>query len=521
MRTQTTASRKSRSSRSNRKSVRTAPSTRVVKSSLTSTTLRRKPKMTTAIARELTMPDRVETPLGTLRFTDGFPDQATVQKVYDNLDFQRGVQAFLTAMPAASLSAMREGLRSIGVNNTSVALFETLLDSKSLFLTPNTESVYLAGWIDLKDGPVVVETPPNVLGLVDDFWFHYVTDMGNAGPDKGKGGKFVFLPPGYTGEEPDGCFVSRSATYGNWLLVRGFLVNGDPKPAVEAFKQRFRIYPLAQSADPPKTTFINASGVAFNTIHAMDFTFYQEVNQVVQEESNAAMDPETLGLLAAIGIEKGKRFAPDTRMKRILTDAAAVASATARTLLYRSREKAILLRPGSTWMSPAPTHTFEHDGIRLLDARSSFFFYATGITPAMMMKMVGVGSQYATAFTDSKGRPLDGSKQYHMHLPPDIPSKDFWSLVLYDNQTRSQLQTDERFPSISSQHPDVITNEDGSVDVYFGPTAPEGKESNWVQTWPGKGWNVILRLYGPLQAWFDRTWVPGGIEEITSRRRTH
>jgi hypothetical protein len=195
-------------------------------------------KYKTDIPAAITVPDQIETRLGTLRFKDGFPDDETVQKVYDNLDFQRGVQAFLIAMPAASLSAMREGLRSIGVNNSTVALFENLMDSRSLFLTANTESVYLVGWIDLKNGPLVVETPPNVLGLVADFWFHWVADMGNTGPDQGKGGKFLFLPPDFKGDAPnDGYHVYRSRTYGNWLLVRGFLVNGDSKPSVESLKK--------------------------------------------------------------------------------------------------------------------------------------------------------------------------------------------------------------------------------------------------------------------------------------------
>jgi hypothetical protein len=198
-------------------------------------------KYKTDIPPAITAPESMETRIGTLKFDDGFPGDATVQKVYDNLNFQRGVQAFLNTMPAASLSAMRKGLRSIGVNNSSVALFESLMDSKSLFLTANTESVYLAGWLDLKDGPIVIESPPNVLGFVDDFWFHFVTDMGNAGRDQGKGGKYLILPPDSEGEEPAGYLVSRSATYGNWCIMRGFLVQGDPKPAVASFKQHMRL----------------------------------------------------------------------------------------------------------------------------------------------------------------------------------------------------------------------------------------------------------------------------------------
>ena len=340
-------------------------------------------------------------------FKDGFPDDATVQKVYDNLDFQRGVQAFLTAMPAASLSAMREGLKGIGASNSSVMLFESLMDSKTLFLTPNTESIYFAGWLDLKDGPLVVETPPNILGFVNDFWFRYVTDMGNAGPDKGKGGKFLFLPPGYKGAVPAGYFVSRPNTFGNWLVGRGFMVNGSPTPAVESIKKHLRIYPLSQAAKPPETTFINGSGKAFNTIHAMDFSFFDEVNKVVQEEPASAMDPETLGLLASIGIEKGKPFQPDERMRKILAEAAAVGAATARTITYKSRIKESQIFPNGSWGTAfvGGSYEFLHNGARLLDPYASFFFVATGITPAMSMARVGVGSQYAGTYIDSIGPP--------------------------------------------------------------------------------------------------------------------
>jgi len=293
-------------------------------------------------------------------------------------------------------------------------------------------------------------------------------------------------------------------------------VNGDPKPGVESIKEHLRIYPLAQATNPPKTNFINVSGKAFNTIHATDFNYYEEVNQVVQEEPNEAMDPETLGLLASIGIEKGKPFEPDERMKKILTESAAVGQATVRALTYCSRLKEAPLFPDSAWESPfiGGSYEFLRNGVRLLDARSFFFFYATGITPAMAAKMVGTGSQYAAAFVDANKQPLDGGKNYKLHLPPNIPAKNFWSVVVYDDQTRSMLQTDVPFPSIGSQKKGIAINSDTSVDVYFGPTAPAGKESNWVQTIPGTSWNTILRLYGPLQPWFDKTWRPGEIAEV-------
>jgi len=202
---------------------------------------------------------------------------------------------------------MRHALRELGaVNGATVPIAETLLDSKALWLTPNTDTVYAVNWIDLTNGPVVIESPPETLGIVDDMWFNYVTDLGFVGPDKGKGGKYLFLPPGYKGEVPEGYFVFRPRTFGNWYLTRGFLVDGSPKGRVESFKKHLRIYPLSQAANPPEQKFMNLSGVPHNTIHATDYGFFEEINQLVQDEPNEAIDPETLGLLASIGIEEGQ-----------------------------------------------------------------------------------------------------------------------------------------------------------------------------------------------------------------------
>src|SRR6202046_3868434 len=310
-----------------------------------------KMKMTTDIPVAITTPDSVDTSIGTLKFFDGFPDDATVQKVYDNLDSQRGVQAFLSGMPGASLAAMRTGFAKLGVLNNNILIYENRLDSKSLFLTGNTDSVYFSTWLNLKDGPLVIESPPKVLAFLDDSWFQYVTDIGNAGRDKGKGGKYLVLPPGYKGEVPQGYLVAQSRTYNLWLMGRGFPVNGDIKPAVEGIKKDLRIYPLAQAKNPPETKFINASGVEFNTVHSNDFSYFEELNEVVQEEPSEALDPERLGLLASIGIEKGKPFAPDARMKKILTDAVAVGNVTARALAFRPRIKEAFIYPNSAWFA--------------------------------------------------------------------------------------------------------------------------------------------------------------------------
>lgn len=472
-------------------------------------------KMTTDIPASITTPDRVETRLGTLKFFDGLPDEATVQTVYDHLDFQRGVQAFLTAIPAASAYAMRTGFRTFGPDNETVLITESLLDSRSLVLTGNSETVYNLAWLDTKDGPLVIEVPPRVLGFLDDFWFRYDADLGNAGPDQGQGGTYLLLPPGYTGEVPDGHFVLRSRTFGHWLGVRFFLEGGDVRAAVERAKQHLRVYPLARAADPPMMTFVDISGQAYNTIHANDATFFDEVAAVVQEEPLEAVDPEARGLLAAIGIQKGKPFAPDARMQGILAEAAAVGNATARAIAFRTRDPDASYYPNSAWQTCfIGGYDFSPGGVLNLDARTRYFYTGTGSSPTWVVKMVGLGSQYAVAFADAAGQYLDGGKSYRLHLPEPIPAKDFWSVLVYDPQTRSMLQTDQHFPSLSSQKEDIIVNPDASVDVYFGPEPPAGKEANWVQTIPGKGWFVALRLYGPLEAWFDKTWRPGEIELV-------
>ena len=261
-------------------------------------------KMTTPIPEGIATPDKLQTSLGTLTSFDGVPDVATTQKVYDNLDLQRATQAFLSTIQVSSLAAMEKGYRSFGPPNITVLLFEDLMDSKALWLTPNTVSIYMAAWIEVGDEPMVIETPPNVLGFIDDAWFQYVVDFGNAGPDKGQGGKFLLLPPGYEGKVSEGYHVARTETYGNWIVWRGFQVNGSTKPAVDATKDKFRIYRLSQENNPPKMNFINVSVVPNNTIHRIDFGYWEEVNETIQAEPATGLNPEIRGSLASIGIEK-------------------------------------------------------------------------------------------------------------------------------------------------------------------------------------------------------------------------
>ena len=473
-------------------------------------------KMTTQIPEGIEIPDQVDSRLGILKFFDGFPDDATVEKIYDNLDFQRAVQAYLLALPAVNMLAQGKGLTRWGPANITISTWETPVDSWTLMLTANCNSPYTGIWIDLNNGPVVLEVPPKVLGMINDLWSRYVVDLGILGPDKGAGGKFLVLPPGYEGAIPEGYFIVTSPTLKSLCYYRHFAVNGDFEPALESLKKYTRAYPLSQAANPPENNFVNISGKEFNCLAPSDYSYWEYLNEIVQGEPAEASDRVSLGYFAAIGIEKGKPFAPDDRMKKILADAVIVGDATARAITYRIRQKENYFYENSAWRGLfLGGHKFETTpGVLNLDGYTFFYYCFIGLSPAEILKMVGKGSQYIVAYTDAIGNRMDGGNNYKLHLPPDIPMNNFWSLIVYDCQTRSMLQTDQQFPSLSSQVNGLMANPDGSIDIYFGPKAPEGKEHNWIQTIPGKGWFTMLRMYGPLEPWFDKSWRPGEIELV-------
>jgi len=473
----------------------------------------------------ITTPDQVQTSIGELRFLDGAPYPETAKKVYDYLDTMRGVDAFLKGMPGASLQGLIHGAHSQGATEAhQVIYFDKLMDSQSLYLTGNTSTMYVLPNLDLKrDGPTVMEAPAGMLGAFNDAWFRYVQDIGPAGPDKGKGGKYLVLPPGYDGEVPDGYFVVRPRTYDVWVFMRASIANG-LEAAGKNVMDNLRIYPLARKDNPPAMEFIGVSGNAFNTIHANNYTFYEHLNEVIQKEPLDMLDSETRGLFASIGMEKGKPFAPDARMKKILADAVAIANAAARSIVWYPRVdgtmKGIEVYPDThsawlmAWVDKNVFFTGKDGKTTNSDARTNFYYPYTAVTPAMAVTIPGVGSDYGLAYVDSRKQPLDGSKTYKVQLPANPPAKDFWALTLYDNQTRSMLQTGQALPTIGSQTEGLRKNPDGSFDIYFGPKAPKGFENNWLETVPGKGWFVGLRMYGPLEPWIEKTWRPSEIELV-------
>jgi hypothetical protein len=482
-------------------------------------------EMTTPTPHQITTPDKVDTPIGTLEFFDGVPTTETIDAVYDYVDRARAVDVYINMIPAVSMYHIREGNRDMGARECNqILIWEQLGDSKSLVLTYNNTSLYTWGFLDLKrDGPTVVEIPPDVLGMFDDMYFRYMSDTGPAGPDKGKGGKYLVLPPGYEGDVPDGYFVVPSKTYCVWNFMRGYIRGSvenpaDVKRAADNVKNNLKVYPLARKDSPPEMEFINMTGQFYNTIPPNDYSFFESLDAIIQEEPIDFIDPETRGMIAALGIVKGKLFNPDGRMRRILTEAVVIGNAYARANTVFPRDPGHYFYPDSDseWVMAFPEKDafFLKDGARRQDARLWMHYNAVCVTPAMAGIKPGLGSDYGIAGLDADHQPLDGAKTYRLHLPPNVPVKDNWSVTIYDTQTRSMLQTDQPFAGLNSLSGTVKTNRDGSYDIYFAPEAPEGWESNWIQTIPGKSWFIILRMYGPLEPWLDKTWRPSELELV-------
>lgn len=462
---------------------------------------------------------KTQTRIGELEFVGGYPTGDTIQKAYDQLDVQRATQAFLDFMPMASMNALFEAhVRDYGMTtagDVGVYVQQGAGKSGTIGLTYNTESIYASANTDLKeDGPTVVEVPRNVLGIVNDGRMRWLVDLGIAGPDKGKGGKYLLLPPGYEGKTPDGYIVVKCPTYRNWVMVRGFVKDtGTGDGALDYYRKNFRIYPLDKG--PRKNAnYVSMSFKGGDTTHPRDATYFDLLDTVIQYEPASAFSAYELGLLKSLGIQKARPFAPDSRMKKLLAEGVNIGDAIAKANAFENRVDGVHIYPDRKYeyIFVGGHYDFTADDALLLDARTLFHYTAIVVTPAMARKMVGVGSQYLATYRDAGDGFLMGENVYKLHLPKGIPAKNFWSVTTYHPDTRSLLQNGMPKPSISMyDKPEV--NSDGSVDIWFGPEQPDNKK-NWIKTLPGEGWFIYIRLYGPLAPYFDQTWKPDDIVKV-------
>jgi hypothetical protein len=462
-------------------------------------------------------PSRIYTDFGILNFEGGaFPDEASVQKIYDELDLQRATQAFMDFFPALSLyGIIQSQIRDFGFETSSdIGVMADFMHPSENYLTGNDVTVYAFASLDLKvDGPTVVEIPPGMYGNANDANFKYLTDFGPTGPDLGKGGKYIFLPPGYKGEEPEGYFIFRSPSYRIWAMMRGFGEVGTGDQAVTWFKDRLKVYPLATG--PRANKAVNCSGLGANTLPPEDASVFEMLNEIIQYEPTALFSKELLGRLASLGIEKGKPFEPDVRMQSIFDQAARQGVAMSRAILYASRDPEIRYWEGRHWEKMFIRNTeFEFDGHNDIDARTLWHYQAICVSPNLVSTTPGVGTAYLTAFRDKEGAYLLGDQNYVLNVPANPPVKRFWAVTAYDPLSRSLL--DSGGPITVSSTREHEKNGDGTVDVYFGPEPPKDPKlkNNWVKTDPSKGFFVVFRFYGPMEGYINKTWVLNDFELV-------
>jgi hypothetical protein len=465
--------------------------------------------------------------LGNQIFAAGYPTAEAKQRLSDEFLFQSAVQTYLWALPALNMYGMKEGSERIfGKGYNVLPVWKRRLNAKTLITTPNSDVIYAMGYLDLKeDGPIVIEVPPGLQGILDDFWQRPICsegkidgriwcgDVGLPGPDRGKGGKYLLLPPDYVGKPPDGYYTLRSRTYGVFVFWRGFFQ--DPKDLAAPVKniERTRIYPLGKESTAKPMQFPDASNVPANMLFPTDGTAFDMLSRFIDHEYVDPADMWMRGVVANLGIVKGKAFAPDATMRSTLDRAGHVAFGMSRVVEFGPDGLAKWYQDRQ-WMNAFPggnadfvAPTFDQTGLRI-----TFFTMAYSTSPGMAANMVGVGAKYLMSAADAEGHFLLGSNVYRLHLPKGIPARLFWSVTVYDALTASGLDNGQPFPSLNAMD-NPVTNADGSTDIYFGPSSP-GDGKNWMKTLRDKGYFVILRLYGPTEPFFNQTWKPGDIEIV-------
>jgi hypothetical protein len=471
-------------------------------------------------------------------FPEGQPTRESRQTLKDELLFQRATQTYMWAMPALMTLGMQVGSeKAFGGGYNVLPIWKSLTDANTLVFTPNTVTMYAVGYLNLgRDGPLVMELPPRLQGFVSDYWgvpvpvdgTKFAGDVGFAGPDHGKGGKFLLLPPGYTGAVPQGYYVYGSATNNVMVTLRAFVANRNELGEAVKHLEMTKVYPLNGEAGAKPMKFPDASAGKLNLLPSTDSSAFDQLKQLLDSEGDQLGGPDWLGMLASIGIVKGQPFKPDARARSILDKAALTGFKTARVLSYEAvvNDVSHVMYPDRHWINPFAEGTAEHPsgplnlswikpsaGYRDLDARTGFFAWSWGVSPGMFTYTPGEGAIYAATVSDSKGDPLLGGKSYRLHLPANIPAKLFWNITLYDAFTAALYDNGHPAPALGSpQKP--VQNADGSTDLYLGPKAPEGKSGNWLPTVPGRAYLVVLRLYFPTEAAIDKSWKPGDFEEV-------
>jgi hypothetical protein len=467
--------------------------------------------------------------LANLSYEAGYLPRAETQPLLDELFFQRAVQTYIWALPALNMYAMKEGSeRVFGKGYNILPIFKDRLNAKTLITTPNSDVIYALGYLDLKeDGPLVIEVPPGLQGILDDFYQRPIPsvgeingrrwsgDVGLPGPDAGKGGKYLILPPDHRGDIPEGYFTYRSSTYGVFVFWRGFFKDPKQLAGPVSVMEQTKIYPLGKQDNAKPMQFPNASVVPANMLYPQDGSAYDMLARYIDHEFDDPADKEMRGMAAAIGIAKGKPFAPDERTRDLLDKAARTASRMGHIQAYTPSPLITngLWYPDRRWVNVFPVNaTFDADGFNYIDLRTGFFTYAYSASPGMAVNMENVGAKYPAAYVDAEGEFLNGGNSYRLHLPPNVPAAIFWSATVYDPITGSGLDNGQPFPSLNTMD-EPAKNPDGSIDIYFGPKSP-GADKPWLATIPDNGFFVIFRLYGPTKAFFDKSWKPGDLEKI-------
>jgi hypothetical protein len=478
--------------------------------------------------------------LANLPLTEGYFSKDDAAKLKDELLFQRAVQSYLWALPALNIFAMKEGSEKVfGKGYNVLPVWKERLNAKTQVTTPNSDVIYAMGYLNLnQDGPMVLEVPPGLQGILDDFfqrpicapaptvektWYPepyskdiWCGDVGLPGPDKGKGANYLVIPPDYKGQIPKGFLVYRSKTYNVFVFWRAFFK--DPSNLQDPVKliTSTKIYPLGKKDSAKPMEFPDGSAASPNMLYPTDGSAFEMLARFIESDYFDPTDSDMRGMLASIGIIKGKPFNPDTHAREILDRAGKTAFRIARAIAYNPPPIVPNTRWYSDrqWINPFPATTeFEGPSFKFIDLRTGFFALAYSASPAMAVNLAGMGAKYPVAFTDADGDPLSGTKSYKVHLPKGIPARIFWSVTVYLPDTASGLDNGQPFPSINTMDKPE-TNADGSTDIYFSPEAPKGHEKNWLKTVAGKGFFVILRLYGPDKDFFDQTWKPSDVEKV-------